>query len=367
MLARDLYIKRRSVWRKEQKTLIRSMVDWVIALYLIIPAIVAMSFGWVNMYISPPAALTNLPLWVFALLFALLAWPTSFRSYFADADALFIARQQGILQQLLDIGTRRMVYFEFVRLLAIWFILLPLWHFQPLPNLAFLLSFLLSFKVYRMAWSGQTRTWRWIGLIFFVPLLLLLFTGWIWVATAIVLLVGIIISRRDLTVTVEKLGYNHWLDIENRLATRFVRLIFWGAKNAFSESLRPPKPSKVLSRIPLHNMRANTPHGLLFIVFTRWLLRHIHLILPVLVILGLGFIGTLISPMWIAIVLTIAVTLIVAQYIHSLWSYFFSQSFLQLFPWPAEVKMPAHDRVITPIVSFVFIVMAGGVVVRLLL
>ncbi len=103
-----------SEWRF-QYTAWRSVINWIVAIYIVLPAAVAGVYSYIMLWRQPPAWLGLIPLsWLAAVVFYF-AWSGTIRILVDEADQLFLLQRGGWIRQLTGLS---MFYSAVVNLIA---------------------------------------------------------------------------------------------------------------------------------------------------------------------------------------------------------------------------------------------------------
>lgn len=155
------YIKR---WRKAgkfQRKVIGMVIDWTVFLYLVIPVIIALAVIDYQLWQSPPAWTSFIPVHLFGLVFFYIAQFFSIRTYVEQADELFVIQKGDYYQSLLQLGK----YFSVLKAMLAASILI--FYFYPVFKTGYQLSIftVLLILFYVVVWSlFRKLAARWFSL-----------------------------------------------------------------------------------------------------------------------------------------------------------------------------------------------------------
>ncbi len=115
------------IWRewKYQYGVIRSIADWTIILYLIIPASIAFIFIYRSWWLAIPSWIEPIPLLFFFILIYLLLWQGSFRTYVQEADKIFFVKNTSVFLGMRKFGYAYSVFMQGLHIVIIFLVLLP--------------------------------------------------------------------------------------------------------------------------------------------------------------------------------------------------------------------------------------------------
>src|SRR5690625_2520566 len=120
-------------WRenmKEQIGVIRTVVDWTVALYVIVPSLLIGIFQYRTWLVVPPDWLEQIPLGLFAVLFAVIASSGQIRSYLDEADSLFLLQNDRLMKSIKLLGAVQSVGKWMLILAALLLLFLPLLRYE---------------------------------------------------------------------------------------------------------------------------------------------------------------------------------------------------------------------------------------------
>lgn len=94
--SRLLFHRMRENWNYKYK-IIKTVIDWTILIYLVVPAAAITIFVYRSWWIDPPAWIASVP---FPLLFAIyffLLWGSYFKTYIREADIIFLRKNERLM------------------------------------------------------------------------------------------------------------------------------------------------------------------------------------------------------------------------------------------------------------------------------
>lgn len=115
----------RSDWKFQYRAL-RMAVDWVIAIYFVIPLLIVAGYHYYAWWADQPAWLSGISVHTVATLFYIFTWLGTLRYFVEEGDQLFLRQNQGWFQHLMHLGYRYSVVLQgFTSLLGV-LLFLPL-------------------------------------------------------------------------------------------------------------------------------------------------------------------------------------------------------------------------------------------------
>ncbi|OCT12983.1 hypothetical protein A8709_21920 [Paenibacillus pectinilyticus] len=120
----QLFARRvRSDWKFQYRAL-RMAVDWVIAIYFVIPLLIVAGYHYYAWYMTPPTWLSGISVHTVATLFYIFTWLGTLRYFVEEGDQLFLRQNEGWFRHLMHLGYRYSVVLQgFTSLLATLFFL----------------------------------------------------------------------------------------------------------------------------------------------------------------------------------------------------------------------------------------------------
>ncbi|MBA4537723.1 ABC transporter permease [Bacillus aquiflavi] len=144
MSSKQLFLKRLFAEWKFQYGVFRTVLDWTVIVYLVIPAIVIFTFIYRSWWFETPEWLTYTQLSALFLVGYLIVWVGHFRTYILDADIVFLIKHQQLFIGVKKIAFVYSLIFHALGIGVLTVIFLPFFirHFQ-LSNVQIFLYFLL--------------------------------------------------------------------------------------------------------------------------------------------------------------------------------------------------------------------------------
>lgn len=105
---------------------LRMAVDWVIAIYFVIPLLIVAGYHYYVWYLTPPAWLSGISIHTVAALFYIFTWMGTLRYFVEEGDQLFLRQNEGWFRHLMHFGYRYSVVLQGVTSLLVTLLFLPL-------------------------------------------------------------------------------------------------------------------------------------------------------------------------------------------------------------------------------------------------
>ncbi|MDD9271685.1 ABC transporter permease [Paenibacillus sp. GCM10023248] len=115
----------RSDWLYQYKAL-RTAVDWIIAIYFVIPLLIVAGYQYYSWWMSPPSWFSMIPLFTVGTVCYLFTWLGTIRYYVEEGDQLFLRQNEGWFQHLMLLGYRYSLVLQGVTTLLLMLLFLPL-------------------------------------------------------------------------------------------------------------------------------------------------------------------------------------------------------------------------------------------------
>ena len=181
MKSKELFWMRlKQEWEHRFRT-IKSIVDWTVFVYFVLPATVISFFIYRSWWLEMPNWMDGVPIQLLALFFLLL-WGDHFHTYVREADRIFLRKNKKLFLQLKQWGIIYSYLYQCLSVLGVGIAIAPFWyqHFQLHTGDFILFSGLwVSLKWLIMAikgkWNVQVRGWRSLlrGIPFFIGALII--------------------------------------------------------------------------------------------------------------------------------------------------------------------------------------------------
>lgn len=125
MRGRDIFISRLIKGWKYQYGVVRSIADWTIMLYIIIPAIVISFMIYRSWWTETPAWIENMPFFLLFFVIYLFSWNGNIRTYVMEADKVFLIKKPKIFLGMKKWGYAYSLLFQAISMGVSVLILLP--------------------------------------------------------------------------------------------------------------------------------------------------------------------------------------------------------------------------------------------------
>lgn len=145
MNSRKIFLDRLIRGWKYQYGVIRSIADWTIILYLIIPANIIFIFIYRSWWIETPSWIEFIPLLFMFFLIYLLSWSGVIRTFVQEADKIYLVKNARIFLGMRKYGYVYSLFMQFLHTGFTFLILLPFLRNQYLLNWPHITSILFYF------------------------------------------------------------------------------------------------------------------------------------------------------------------------------------------------------------------------------
>lgn len=152
---------------KHQYAHLKTIFDWTVIVYLVLPAIIIFSFIYQSWWVEIPVWMIGIPFPIIFVLAFLFAWRGDFQTFVREADRVFLMKRESLLLSMKRAG---ILYSYIIQLLPAVFIALliaPFWfqyYQQTTLELILFIGLFLSFRWLIMAIKGKMnvhiRGWR---------------------------------------------------------------------------------------------------------------------------------------------------------------------------------------------------------------
>ncbi|BFT69643.1 ABC transporter permease [Paenibacillus sp. P36] len=122
----QLFARRvRSDWFFQYKAL-RMAVDWVIAIYFVIPLIIVAGYQYYSWWATQPSWFSWISLFMVGAVFYVFTWLGTIRYFVEEGDQLFLRQNRRWFQHLMRLGHRYSLVLQGITTLLLMFVFLPL-------------------------------------------------------------------------------------------------------------------------------------------------------------------------------------------------------------------------------------------------
>ncbi|MDR6551547.1 ABC transporter permease [Paenibacillus qinlingensis] len=105
---------------------IRMAVDWVIAIYFVIPLLIVAGYHYYAWYMTPPTWLSGISIHTVATLFYIYTWMGTLRYFVEEGDQLFLRQNEGWFRHIMHLGYRYSVVLQAITMMLATLLFLPL-------------------------------------------------------------------------------------------------------------------------------------------------------------------------------------------------------------------------------------------------
>jgi len=121
-----LFYKRLADHYKYQYSVLRTAVDWTIALYIIVPFFIFIGYQYVSWWLHPPGWITYVPYAILCFLLFLFAATGTIRLFVEEGDQLFLIQRPKWMHGVMRLGMMYSLVVHFVLCLLVMLILAPI-------------------------------------------------------------------------------------------------------------------------------------------------------------------------------------------------------------------------------------------------
>lgn len=331
-----LCIRVKQNWTYQYK-IMKSVVDWTVFVYFVIPLTVITIAIYKSWWEELPNWIHNISFYWIFIVFFLFFWGNHFRTYVKEADSIFLRKNEVLLLHMRRWGIIYSYIYEIVLLLFSFVFIAPFWFQHYGYNLHQLLLFgglCLSIKWVIMGIKGKlnVEVTGWRTLISGIPLLLGTILVWsfcyqAFINNQIAIILGITITLTIVSIILIWPRYkdNHRLEqdlaIDRFEKTKIIDMIF---SLSMDIEKMPKRYSSRKSPVTFSKsgriFNRRTPKNGFLELFMKVNARNIQYITGYFQIIGITSAATIIlPPMWLKITIIIAGSLFLLSWINSLW------------------------------------------------
>jgi ABC-2 type transport system permease protein len=352
----------RRLWSnwKFQYGVLRTVIDWVTALYFFIPATAIAVYHYYQWWSASPAWIADVPFGIVAFVLSIYASTGAVRLFILDADQLFLVQRSRYYRSLMKLGILYTFLMELLLSAAVIFMLAPLLLHRYDLSIAQLIMLYVFISCFRInisqisqrifnRFSGWQYSSLWWGLVI-VPAFL--FTRYLDMLVSMPILLAFacmvsVTSAVSLANNRLKLRGTFFHDVEYEFKQRmkFAALLFRGL-SVKKQRIRRSHPFL----FPNSNLlfRDRTPANGLVEMCVKSFFRswaefkvYIQFVLIGAVVLMLPFL-----PLWSKWVIWIALVFILIQRLKTFWSEVMSSDYVRMFAWKDADKLQASAKAI---------------------
>ena len=322
---------------KYQWSVVRSVIDWTVFVYLILPAVVIFLFTYRSWWLELPEWSEHITLPIVFALFFLFLWRQHFRTFIQEPDRIFLKKHERLFLGMKKGGIILSYIKQMLTILFLCLLIAPFW-FQHLQltgvDMVFFASLWLSVKWLVMGIKGRldvtVRGWRSFfrgiplvfGVLFLWEMAHFLFKEHMTIGMLFFIFFNVMISvllvKRRFTSTHH---FDHDLAIEQLEKTKWIHMIFqfsWDIEKVSTQSNKRNKPFLFPKSNRLFKKR--TPTNGFLELFIKVIARDRQYILAFLQIVGIttGAIFVL-PPLWLKIGMAFSGILFLLSWLNYVW------------------------------------------------
>ncbi|MEX2415061.1 MAG: ABC transporter permease [Paenibacillaceae bacterium] len=356
----QLFFRRLFANWKFQYDVLRTVVDWVTALYFFIPALMIAVYQYYTWWHVTPWWMDGVSFNIIVIALSLFASTGAVRLFILDGDQLFLVQRSRYYRSLMKLGILYTFMLQFALSAAIILLLAPFLLIRYDLSLIQMIVLFLFISVYRSNFalllqrvSNHYSGWRyvclWLGLkLIFVTLYILLLAKWIsmpllfFVVCALLMASAVYLARYRLTV---RGTFFHDVEYEFKQRMKFAALLFRGL-TVKKQRMRRSHPFL----FPNSNLlfRDRTPsNGLVEMCvksfFRDWAQFKVYI---QFVLIGSGVLMLPFMPLWSKWLVWIAFAFIFSQRLKIYWGEMMASEFVRMFAWKDTDRMAAAGKAI---------------------
>lgn len=322
-------------WRY-QWNVFRSIADWTVIIYILVPAVIFCGIIYRSWWIELPVWIHNIPFIIPFFFLSFLAWIGHIRTYLVEADKVFLVKQlnlvwrlkilsycNSLLWQILVMGTgflcllpfllhyyllswqEILVLFVYFNALQSCFLLLK-YHIRKIASI-FQKSFIMFFLFLICIWSSQW-IYRIVANQYYVP---------VYVISGILLILSIFFSLKAL----HKIGsLDLHIEMEQERKTSMVQFIYLAAPEIEKPVImnrKKPRTFKNSKRI----FKKRTPSNGFIELFIKIILRNSSYLYGYFMLINsTTWAMIIVPPLWLKIIIFIGFSIMMYGWLISLWN-----------------------------------------------
>lgn len=357
---KQLFIRRLGAYWIYQIRLLRMIVDWTVALYIVIPGLLFAGYEYASWWKSTPFWLEWVPFLVIVLILFQLATSGTVRLFVEEGDQLFLLRHVNWMRGILTRGITYSIIVHFAASLVFVLLLAPLmlnyYLFSPLQIIVtslliccFRVSTTLAVHSLSIQYNGWSYGFRIVILYLsiaalFIPTLFYLI-DWpllVLVLCGILSLISIKMVNYRLNV---KGSFFHDIAHEQKQHMKIAAILLRGIVEK-KPKYRRKSPRLFANSNLLFKLRtpANGLAEMCIKSFSRsWPQLKIYLLL---VALGGSLLGLPILPVWMKGIVWLSMAFILCYFLKNYWKDTLTSDFVQLFPWKQMDKIAGAQKAV---------------------
>ncbi len=331
-----LFHRIRENWKYKYK-IIKTIIDWTILIYIVVPAAVITIFVYRSWWIAPPFWIASVP---FSLLFAVfffLLWGGYFKTYIREADIIFLRKNEKLMLGMKRGGIIISYLTEVLSAVFLAVLISPLWiiHYGlSLKELVLFFGIWVSLRWLVMAVNGQLNVHLkgWRNLIRSIPVVVgagsiwwlsykALQSGSLLLVFMIIILNGIasmlLLKKRFTTIHT----FEQDLSIDEKDKSKYTEMIFGLSMDI--EKLPKPKPVRKSPRLYSKSNRifkTRSPRNGFLELFIKSTTRDMEYVRGYFQVLGITVAAIIfLPPLWLKITIAAVGVLFLTVWIGSVW------------------------------------------------
>ncbi|HHW39018.1 MAG TPA: hypothetical protein GXX18_17600 [Bacillales bacterium] len=352
MSGRSLFINRFIQEWRFQWSVIRTVLDWTVILYIIIPSILFFYLFYVDAWRNIDLYWNeNLPFSILVFLMLLFSSGGNFRTFLLEADLLFLLQERKIFYRLKVYGLLTSLLLSFLQTVLTFFIAMPIlilsYQFS-IKMVSFLFVAIFAYKLAQQTINKVSyrnfKKWVLTILLFSLATFLLLNAPLFFIGVGSIMgIVGIVCFHiSQITKT------NRWflkeLEIEHAERVRYIRVILNFSIAVEKQSTQHrKKPTFLFKKSERIFKVRNKENGLLELLLKSFL-RNQNLVRTYFRLMSLTGFAIIAVPLWIKWLVFISYIFFINSWIKSLYSKMLKNSFLTVIPVEIEISNKVYKR-----------------------
>lgn len=321
--------------QKYQYRVIRSIADWTIIIYLVIPAIIFIIFQYRSWWVELPGWIESIPFILIFMLIFLLSWNGSIRTYVEEADKVFLTKKRSVFWGMKKWGYTYSLFSQSLGIAVIFLLLLPflrnhfilswqeistlLFYFIALKALIMLVKFYIK-KIDKRLKKLVFNFLVFVALSWFSQLIYFL---WDKGALLLVCLCGIVLLALSICFglkAIQKLSaIDHEIDMGRVDKTKNIEFIFMLSKE-IEKPVVTKRTKPLLLRRSKRIFKKRTPVNGFVELFLKVLLRNRSYVMNYFQIISVGTVAiVLIPPLWIKSIIFIGFLIMMHTWLSIVW------------------------------------------------
>ncbi|KGP92402.1 hypothetical protein N780_01945 [Pontibacillus chungwhensis BH030062] len=370
--ARSLFLSRLRLHYRNLWETIRSVVDWIVVLYILVPALAIFTAYYRSLWSDTPEYLAQLPIEVVLLIIFLSSFLYDLKSFIHTGDQLFLVQNKAILKRgsILGLFYTTFMITIFTSLMMVIFLpvfkmghgfstmgIIGLGGYVLVSNMVFVMvrkvlkingvSLVYTLLSYSLLLLGYLSLWKvYLNLSLRGMILALLF-----LAILLFILIykqAIFRGRKFFSLVAYDVAVNH----------KWTKLLLWQNGQAKLVTLKPTK-KVVLLKKPLFKNRS--PHNVLTETFIKTVIRDGGMVLTLiqLCVLLTVFL-VIVDSVWLSLFLWAFSLFAFVSIAKSLWMHFQSSSYFKMYRWrEKDLNLSSKKSILFiggPFITFITIV-----------